>query len=205
MQKYIDLQGAVIDWYRLRNPDQTPECYVPTRDDLQKLIAGKKIGEEATAAAKEGGEEADEEEEAVSGDASIRIASLQSQLEKEKQQNKMLKDNFDADMKDMERKLAEALANQKEQGDGDNNGEGVADEKVLFELQQVRKERDAYKKQLLIAMGEDPESSSEYYEDDDEEEEGKAKPEKKEKVDFVFGGKKVAELQKRAEELELAN
>lgn len=57
----------------------------------------------------------------------------------------MLKDNFDADMKDMERKLAEALANQQEQGDGDN-GKGAADEKVLFELQQVRKERDAYKK-----------------------------------------------------------
>ena len=119
---------------------------MPTRDDLQKLIAGKKIGEEAAGAAKEGGEDAEEEEETVTGDASIRIASLQSQLEKEKQQNKMLKDNFDADMKDMERKLAEALANQKDQGDGENNGKGVADEKVVFELQQVRKERDAYKK-----------------------------------------------------------
>ena len=54
-------------------------------------------------------------------------------------------------------------------------------------------------------MGENPESSSEYYEDDEEDEEGGAKPEKKEKVEFVFGGKKVAELQKRAEELELAN
>lgn len=78
MQKYIDLQGAVIDWYRMRNPDQKPECYVPTRDDLQKLMAGKKIGEEAAGAAKEGGEDAEEEEEAVTGDASIRIASLQS-------------------------------------------------------------------------------------------------------------------------------
>lgn len=78
MQKYIDLQGAVIEWYRLRNPDQTPECYVPTRDDLQKLMAGKKIGEEAAAVAKEAGEDADEEEENVSGDASLRIASLQS-------------------------------------------------------------------------------------------------------------------------------
>jgi len=118
----------------------------------------------------------------------------------------MLKENFDADMKDMQRKLAEALANAKPAEDDSNKP--VVDEKVLFQLKQITAERDAFKKQLLIAMGEEVESSSEYYSDEEEEEGEKEKPaEKKEKpsAGLVFGGKKLQELQKKVDSLELTN
>ncbi|CAL6003994.1 Kinesin-like_protein [Hexamita inflata] len=223
MNKYIDLQTAVIEWYKANVPGQVPACYVPNKDDLKALMEGKKIA--AGGAEPEQGENGEDEMkeagEIADGDVTVRIASLQSQLEKEREANKMLRENFEADMRDMENKLKEA---QDKEDDSDEEssdapkgkGSKGGNEKIAFELQQVIAERNALKKQLLIALGEEPEDSESYedeYEDESEEEEdGKPaqpkQPQQKKDKPFTtiqFGGKKIQELNRKIDEVEAEN
>jgi hypothetical protein len=62
--------------------------------------------------------EMDEEENAVSygavNDASVRIAQLQSQLDKERDQSRMMKENYEADIGALERKLNNGMAKENE-------------------------------------------------------------------------------------------
>ena len=86
MQKFIDLQTAVIEWYQA-NTAAKPPCYVPTKADLQLLIAGKKIAALAGLEGEGDGDGGGDDDEVAHGDindASIRIASLQSKLDKER-------------------------------------------------------------------------------------------------------------------------
>jgi len=69
-----------------------------------------------------------------------------------------MKENFEADMRDMERKLKEAQdkaggaadESSDEEDSGDHKkvaaGQVAVDEKFMFEYQQIKAERDAYKK-----------------------------------------------------------
>lgn len=126
MNKYIDLQTAVIEWYQANCAAAKPTCYVPTKADLALLIAGKKIAalkEEGEAGGEAGGD--DEEENITHGDindASIHIASLQSKLEKAKEEKEMMKEQYEADIKELERKLVDS------KGGKNNDGESEADE-----------------------------------------------------------------------------
>lgn len=87
----------------------------------------------------EGGDDEPKEHHDIN-DASIRIASLQAQLDKERMANQMIRENAEADLKDMERKLKEALEHQSKTGKQENSeyeeeaeGEKV-DEKIMFML-----------------------------------------------------------------------
>lgn len=149
--KYIKLCDEAIKWYQENATGIECGCYIPTKADLALLMEGKELkalgGDAAdTDAAQD--EEAAEHFDGAINDASVRIASLQSQLDQERQAKYLMKENYEADFLDLKRKLDDAQneIDAIRGGDtssyipsgGNNDGGGSIPSEWLNEMKQLR-------------------------------------------------------------------
>ncbi|KAH0571469.1 Kinesin-like protein [Spironucleus salmonicida] len=145
-KQFIDMQSKTIDWYKEKFGES--EVKIPTQDDLLLCMSGQQ-----NPISDENGElQTEMIQHEIGSDANIRIASLIAQLEKANEAKYLMKQNYEADIKDLETKLAALPAQQNESAETSQMKQNDAEIELLLQENLEMKEEILNYKQMQTQM-----------------------------------------------------